>query len=76
MGETIPVRCYREVIQGYSAHPDREALFDFARAHSENLKKVFATHGEPKASLAFVQYIRDNLGIDAIAPKAGESVEL
>ncbi len=75
-GEKIPVRCHREVIQGYSAHPDEEALFDFVRDESDTLKRVFAVHAEPKSSLAFVQRVRDNLGIEASAPKYGESAEL
>ncbi|QQG42612.1 MAG: MBL fold metallo-hydrolase [Candidatus Giovannonibacteria bacterium] len=75
-GEEIPVRCRVEVISGYSAHADRDALFEFVRAHSDTLKKVYAVHGEPKSSLALVQKIRDNLGIPAYAPKYGESVEI
>lgn len=76
MGEKIPVRAHRETIQGYSAHPDRAALFSFVEQHADVLKKVFMTHGEPKSLLAFVQQVRDNLGIYAIAPKPGESIEL
>lgn len=75
-GDTVPIRCHREVIHGYSAHPDRDALFDFVRSESDALKKVFVTHGELKSSLSFVQYIRDYLGIEAVAPGYGESVEL
>lgn len=73
-GEDIPVRCHKEVIHGYSAHPDENVLFDFIRERSDRLKKVFAVHGEPRASLAMVQKLRDYLGIHAIAPKYGESV--
>ncbi len=75
-GERIPVRCHTEVIQGYSAHPDREALFQFVEERSVNLKKVFVTHGEPKSIMAFCQRIRDNLGITALGPKYGDSVQL
>jgi len=75
-GESVPVRCGKEVIYGYSAHPDEEMLFEFVREKSDTLKKVFITHAEPKAALAFVQKLRDYLGIEAFAPKYGESVEL
>jgi metallo-beta-lactamase family protein len=75
-GDTIPVRCSQEVIQGYSAHADRDALFDFVRAESETVKKIFITHGEPKSSLAFAQYVRDYLGVNAVVPQYQESVEL
>lgn len=75
-GEEVPVRCRIETISGYSAHADKEALFEFVRAHSDTLKKAFLVHGEPKASLALAQKIRDYLGIETFAPKYGESVEI
>ncbi|OGF63491.1 hypothetical protein A2926_01790 [Candidatus Giovannonibacteria bacterium RIFCSPLOWO2_01_FULL_44_40] len=75
-GEEVPVKCRIETISGYSAHADGETLFEFVRAHSDTLKKAFLVHGEPKASLALAQKIRDYLGIEAFAPKYGESVEI
>lgn len=75
-GEKVPVRCRKETIYGYSAHPDEGTLFEFVRGKSDTLKKVYTTHGEPKSSLALVQKLRDNLGIEAFSPKYGESVEI
>ncbi|KKT39662.1 hypothetical protein A2W54_01630 [Candidatus Giovannonibacteria bacterium RIFCSPHIGHO2_02_43_13] len=75
-GEDVAVRCRKEVIHGYSAHPDENVLFEFIRERSDRLKKVFTVHGEPKASLAMVQKIRDYLGIDATAPKYGDTIDL
>ena len=75
-GEKVPVRCSKETIYGYSAHPDYAALFEFVREKSDTLKKIYTTHGEPKSSLALVQKLRDYLGIPAYAPKYGESVEI
>lgn len=72
-GEDVSVRCHIESISGYSAHADQETLFEFVRAHSDTLKKVFLVHGEPKASLTLVQRLRDYLGADTIAPKYGEN---
>ncbi len=74
-GEKVPVRCHKETIYGYSAHPDYATLFEFVREKSDTLKKIYTTHGEPKSSLALVQKLRDNLGIPAFAPKYGESVD-
>lgn len=75
-GERIPVRCHRESIDGYSAHPDKDGLHLFVEERAEKLKKVFAVHGEPKSLLALTQHIRDYLGIEAYAPKYGETVDL
>ncbi len=75
-GEDVPVRCKVETIQGYSAHPDREMLLDFVQNSADTLKKVFCIQGEPAAVLFLVQRIRDYLGIDALAPRYGDSFEL
>ena len=75
-GERIPVRAGVKAIGGYSAHADSDGLFDFVSQTAGTLKRVFIVQGEPKAALYLAQRIRDNLGIDAIAPKLGESFEL
>ena len=43
---------------------------------ADTLKKVFAVQGEPAAALFLVQRLRDYLGVDARAPRYGESFEL
>lgn len=75
-GEKIPVRAKVELIQGYSAHPDMDGLFDFVQKNDDATQKVFVVQGEPKSSLFFVQRLRDYLGLDARAPKYGESFEI
>lgn len=77
-GEHVRVRAKTRAIGGYSAHADQEALYHWI-AHIKrggNLKKVFAVQGEDGPALAFVQLVRDHLGIDAEAPMLGDSVEL
>jgi metallo-beta-lactamase family protein len=74
MGDTVKIRCVKETIHGFSAHPDKEALFAFVQKHENILKNVYCVHGEPKALLELVQKVRDYLGVDARAPKYGESV--
>ncbi len=76
LGETITVRANIESIQGYSAHPDMNDLFNFVKGSVDTLKKVFVVQGEPKSSLFFVQRLRDHLGVDATAPDAGDSFNL
>lgn len=51
-GEEIPLRARVEVIDGYSAHADRQELtawLDAVRARSPRLDRVFLVHGEPAA---------------------------
>ena len=77
-GERVRVRARTRAIGGYSAHADQKSLYRWI-AHIKRggkLKKVFAVQGEDGPALAFVQLVRDNLGVDAEAPLLGESVEL
>ncbi len=77
-GEEKEVRAKIDSIGGYSSHKDSDNLLDFVAKASESgkLKKVFVVMGEPKSSLFLVQKIRDNLGVNAVHPEYGETVEL
>ena len=72
-GENIPVRAAVRVIDGYSAHADRDQLVAFVEPGAATVKKVFVAMGEESASLFLVQRLRDFLGVDAVAPTPGES---
>jgi metallo-beta-lactamase family protein len=74
--EEIPVNAEVRVLEGYSAHKDSEHLVRFVEDSQKTLKKVFVAMGEPKSSLFLVQRLRDYLGVNAVAPSAGESYEL
>ncbi len=76
MGEEIPVRAKVVTIEGYSGHKDSDALLSFVQDTANAVKKVFVVMGEPKSALFLVQKLRDNLGIEAFAPNAGESTEI
>jgi metallo-beta-lactamase family protein len=55
-GEEIPLRAQVEVINGYSAHADRNELaewLDKVKSQSPKLDSVFLVHGEPEAQDAF-----------------------
>ena len=75
-GQKIPVRAHVETISGYSSHKDSDHLIEFVSATAQTVKKVFVVMGEPKASLFLVQRLRDYVGVDAMHPKEGETVEL
>jgi len=75
-GEMVNIACQVEVLNGYSGHKDSDRLLEFVETGSKTLKKVFVAIGEPKASMFLAQRIRDYLGIEAVVPKPGETVEL
>ncbi len=76
MGMDVPVKAHIVKISGYSGHKDSDGLTDFVGQTADTLKKVFVVMGEPKSSLFLVQKLRDFLGVNAVAPDPGTSVEL
>ena len=75
-GEDITVRAHIVTITGYSGHKDSDGLLEFVEEMQDKVKKVFVVMGEPKSAMFLVHKLRDNLGIDASAPEAGDSVTL
>ena len=77
-GEDIQINAEVKSIMGYSSHKDSDHLIAFVEkaAESGQLKKVFVTMGEPKASMFLVQRLRDYLGVDAVYPNKGEVIDL
>jgi metallo-beta-lactamase family protein len=75
-GEDVVVRAHIVTITGYSGHKDSDGLLNFVENLGDRIKKVFVVMGEPKSSLFLAQKLKDNLGINAYAPEAGESATL
>lgn len=76
MGEKIHVRAKIVNLTGYSAHKDSDGLIEFVDGTSDTVKKVFVVMGEQKSTLFLVQRLRDYIGVNAVAPKLGDSFEL
>ncbi|MDO8510338.1 MAG: MBL fold metallo-hydrolase [bacterium] len=75
-GRVIRVNADVEIIRGFSSHKDSDHLIEFVSNTKKTLKTAFVVMGEPKASLFLVQRLRDYLGVTAVYPKLGESVEI
>lgn len=76
LDEKVKVRANIVNLTGYSAHKDSDGLLEFVDDSSDTLKKVFVVMGEQKSALFLVQRLRDYVGVNAVAPKLGESFEL
>lgn len=72
----VPVRATIEKISGFSAHKDSDGLIGFVENTTEKVQQIFVTMGEPKASMFLTQKLRDNLGVNAVAPKQGDIFEI
>ncbi len=65
-----------ETIHGFSGHRDVNGLLDFIQDSRDSLVTLFVTMGEQKASQYLAQRSRDYLGVNAVSPQLGETVEL
>ena len=74
MGEEVKIHAQIALISGYSGHKDSDHLVEFVENTAQTLKKVFVTMGEPKSSMFLAQRLKDDFNINAIVPKAGDSV--
>ena len=73
-GHMVENRARVEILEGWSAHTDRDGLLDFAHAALEGkrTKVIFTALGEPASSRFLAQRIHDYLGARAVAPTEGE----
>ncbi len=76
LGQTVRVHAKVQIITGYSAHADSDGLTAFVEHMKDKVESVFVVMGEPKASLYLAQHMRDYLGVHAVCPKKGDSVEI
>jgi metallo-beta-lactamase family protein len=76
-GEDYPLRANVSILNGFSAHADRDELLGyFGGLDSKRLKQVFVIHGESEQSEALLEGIRQK-GMDrAIIPVEGEKNSL
>lgn len=86
LDKEIEVAARVQKISGYSAHADQRFLMKWLGHFKKTcyggdddhrgLKKVFVTQGEPDASNVLARLVRDELGVEARVPDAGEIAEL
>ena len=75
-GETIEVQAEITSLAGVSGHADCEGLMKWIGAFEKKPKKVFVVHGEDTVTDVFAARIKDELGIDAVAPYTGAEYDL
>lgn len=65
-----------EVINGFSAHADSDALLSYAATVGENAEQIILVHGEEKQAEALASRILDKTGKEVLIPARGETFEL
>ncbi len=74
--EEVQVNARIMEIKAYSSHKDSDALLQFVGDGVDSLKKVYVVMGEMKSSTFLTQRLRDYLGVNAVAPREGDSTEI
>lgn len=75
-GEYVDVRAEIKVLENISAHADYSEILNWLSQSKISPKKVFITHGEPKASDDLRRRIQDQFGWDCYVPSQDEEVTL
>jgi metallo-beta-lactamase family protein len=77
-GQDVHVRAHTEILEGWSAHADRDELMTFAEKALEGkrVKTIFVGLGEPSAARFLAQRIHDYLGGKAVVPEYGQTWEI
>jgi metallo-beta-lactamase family protein len=75
-GEYVPIRAEVTRIEGFSVHADADELVAWIGSAARRPDVVYVVHGEPAASLALRERVRDELGLLTVIPEDGEKVRL
>ena len=75
LGHDIPVRASIHQLDGLSAHADRAALLEWTAGFRKPPTRTFVVHGEPQASRALADALRQRPGWQVTVPALGQQVE-
>ena len=76
MKAAVPVKCHVKTVDGFSAHADWKGVIRWLRDLPAPPKAVFTTHGEPSASAAMAEHIRQTFGWNVAVPHYNQTVVL
>lgn len=75
-GEEHELKARIERISGFSAHADKEELVRWVSSLKTPPRKVFITHGEESAAMAFREFLSEKTGWECVVPEYGQEVRL
>lgn len=75
-GEEHELKARVEKISGFSAHADKEELVRWISSLKTPPRKVFVTHGEEKAAMAFQEFLSDKTSWNCVVPEYEQEVIL
>lgn len=75
-GQKYPVKARVVQIQGFSAHADRDEIFQWLSGLKKPPRKLFVVHGEPESAEHFADFIRQKTGWDVTVPAYQDEIIL
>ncbi|WCN37225.1 MBL fold metallo-hydrolase RNA specificity domain-containing protein [Aneurinibacillus uraniidurans] len=75
-GRDYKVAAHVHMIEGFSAHADRDGLLSWLSGFTKKPKKVIVVHGEPDVRKKFAQTIQEELDLDTVIPERFDTIEL
>ncbi len=75
-GRDVHIRAKVEILEGWSAHADRNELMQFAKNALPRAKTIFTALGEPATERFLAQRIHDFLGGNTVVPHAHDTWEV
>lgn len=76
LGQEYPVNARIARINGFSAHADKEELFEWLSELKNPPRKLFIVHGESESANKFGDYIREKTGWEVVVPAYQDEVVL
>jgi len=76
LGRQYPVNARIARINGFSAHADKEELFEWLSDLKKPPRKLFVVHGESESAIEFGNYIREKTGWEVAVPAYQDEVVL
>jgi metallo-beta-lactamase family protein len=71
LGQHYPVRAKIAVLDGFSAHADRDGLFRWLSGFKKSPRHLFVVHGEARESQQFGDFLQDKFGWPISIPEYG-----
>ncbi|MCF7857719.1 MAG: MBL fold metallo-hydrolase [Candidatus Cloacimonetes bacterium] len=75
-GKVIPINAQIEIIDGFSGHADYNEMLAWLMPFNKKPENVFIVHGEPEASQAMADKIKQTYHWNVTIPKFAESFDI
>ena len=70
------VRANVVIMDSFSAHGDKNEMFDFISNQKESVKRLFLVHGEPETQKSFKYFLTEKGFKNIEIPAKGDTVTL